>query len=266
MANTELLTFALELAAVAAGELVPRFHACAVARKEDGTVVTEADRVAEREMRQRIRARYPSHGIIGEEEGAIPGREDRQWVIDPLDGTTWFSLGVPKFGTLIALLEEGRPVLGVIHLPITRESVYAEIGGGCWYVRAGGRAETVRVDDTATRLSDAFVSFSGVDGSELRSPTGRWRFAGLLRRAREIEFLGDCLQYTLVARGRFHAAIDSVMQPWDSAAVVPCIREAGGVVSTLDRQYDEVVFGGSLLASSNMRLHEEMLAAINGSG
>lgn len=264
MANTEFLSFALELAAAAASEIVPRFQACDIKRKDDGSVVTDADCAAEREICRRIRARFPSHGIIGEEEGVSTWREHWQWVVDPIDGTMSYSLGVAKFGTLIALLEAKKPILGVVHLPMTRESLYAETGHGCWYARNGKAAQQVWVDTEAENICDARISLSGVDDSELRGKTARWRLSGLLNRAHEVEFIGDCVQYTLVARGHVHAALDSRMYPWDSAAVVPCILEAGGVVSTLDGRYDEVTFGGSLLASGNRRLHEEILNLING--
>jgi len=264
MAHTEFLTFALELAAVAAKEILPRFQKCNVSHKGDGTIVTEADRMAERQMRRRIRARYPSHGIVGEEEGTTVGSTDHQWFIDPIDGTMCFSLGVAKFGTLIALLEEGKPRLGVIHLPVTHESVFAEVGGGCWYVRGASRPQLVRVDQTVSQLSDAFVSLSGIEGSKMDDKTARPRLANLIGRTHQIEFIGDCVQYALVARGRIHAALDYVMKPWDTAAVVPCIREAGGVVSTLNGKSDQVVNGGSLVASCTRRLHEELLATING--
>jgi histidinol-phosphatase len=264
MAHSELLTFALDLAAVAAKEILPRFQMCTISQKDDGTVVTEADRVAEREMRRCIRGRYPSHGIVGEEEGATLGTTERQWFIDPIDGTMCYSLGVPKFGTLIALLEEGRPTLGVIHLPVTRESVFAEEGGGCWYVRGSSSPQLVRADPTVSSLSDAFVSLSGIEGSEKDGKAAGPRLTRLIGRPRQIEFIGDCVQYALVARGRIHAALDLFMKPWDTAAVVPCIREAGGVVSTLEGKSDQVVHGGSLVASCTRRLHEEVLAAING--
>jgi len=261
--DNELLSFALELAAVAAAEILPRFQACGMSRKGDGTIVTEADVAAKQAIRRHIRDRYPCHGIIAEEEGVTLGRESRQWVIDPLDGTTCYSYGVPKFGTLIALLEDGRPVIGVIHLPVTCETIYAQIGGGCWYVRNGASPRPVIIERAGLRLADARISLSGVDGCELRDTMAKWHFAGLLAQAGEVEFIGDCVQYTLVARGRFHAALDPIMQPWDSAAVVPCILEAGGVVSTLDGRYDDIVFGGSILASCGRRLHEEILTVIN---
>lgn len=263
MPTSEFLSFALELAAKAAEEVLPRFQRCGVSRKDDGTLVTEADVAAESAIRGRIRVRYPAHGILGEEQGSTDGCEDRLWVIDPIDGTKCFGLGVPKFGTLIALLEAGTPILGVIHLPMTRETVYAETGGGCWYSQNGGSGVLVRVDSKASRLADAMISISGLEGSDVRG-NGRWQLARLLDRACEVEFIGDCLQYALLARGRIHAAFDTVMRPWDSAAIVPCVREAGGVVSTLDGRYDDIVFGGSLLASGNRGLHEEILEAGNG--
>src|SRR5262245_28297967 len=111
--TTELLSFALELAGVAEAEIVPRFRQVATELKSDGTVVTEADREAEKAMRARIAQRFPQHAILGEELGPDgPSGARYRWVLDPVDGTILFTLGVPTFGTLVGLLDEGQPVLG----------------------------------------------------------------------------------------------------------------------------------------------------------
>lgn len=260
------LTFALELAKVAASEALKRFYSHTVSSKDDGSLVTDADRLAERKMRGLIIERYASHGILGEEEGELKGSDDYQWVLDPIDGTASFVLGIPKFGTLIALLEQGNPRLGVIHLPVTQETLYAEVGMGCWYVRGDTNPILTRVNRSVTPLKDATISLSGVDCSELRKGMSKQNclLGGLIRDVGCIEFVGDCVQHMLVAKGNLHVALDSVMQPWDSAAIIPCIREAGGVVSTLQGEYENVVFGGSLLSSCDSQLHEEVLGMING--
>jgi fructose-1,6-bisphosphatase/inositol monophosphatase family enzyme len=125
----ELLDFALQLARAAADQIRPHYHNCVVDTKPDGTEVTEADRRAEEAVREMITRHFPDANILGEEFGATDGSKTRyRWVIDPLDGTTWFTLGVPIFGTLIAFLEDDEPLAGVIHFPVTGETIYAGKG------------------------------------------------------------------------------------------------------------------------------------------
>src|SRR5205823_2775455 len=125
------LSFAIDLAYAASREILARFPPTAVETKPDGTPLTQADRSAEAVMRKMIRAAYPAHGILGEEEGEILGDGEHQWLLDPLDGTSSFALGLPNFGTLAALLKRGYPLLGVVHLPVTSETLFAERGAGC---------------------------------------------------------------------------------------------------------------------------------------
>lgn len=260
-----LMSFALDLATVASSDILRRFPPKRVHAKEDGSVVTDADRAAEKAMRRRIRKKYPSHRILGEEYGEVVGRDDFQWLLDPIDGTRLFTMGVPMFGTLIGLLEGGNPRAGVVHLPVSDETLFAETGRGCWYMRAGRKPVRVHVDGSVSNMKRATVSTSSIDCSELRSGAKGLLFhlGEFLREARSIEFVGGCVQHLLVAKGDLHVGLDAEMYPWDIAAFVPCIREAGGVVSTLDGDYDNVVFGGSLLSSCNRQLHEEVVRLLN---
>ena len=259
------LSFALRLAGAAEEEILARFGSARVSTKEDGSEVTVADRCAEATMRALIRETYPSHGVLGEEEGQTRGTENYQWVLDPIDGTACYSLGIPKFGTLVALLEGPVPRLGVVHLPFTAETLYAERAKGCWYVRRGQKPKRVHVDTTVARLDAAYVSLSGLEHSEIAAAKWpqRFRLGPLICAANRVEFIGDCIQHMLVARGRLHAALDAVMHPWDSAAIVPCIQEAGGVVSTMDGRTDDIAFGGSLLSSCSLPLHNRILELLN---
>lgn len=263
--HSPYLDFALGLGRAAAKEIMPRFQRVSIETKADGTEVTEADRQAEAVMRNLIGEKFPSHAILGEEGGETPGSSDLCWVLDPIDGTTWFSLGIPKFGTLIALLEDREPVLGVIHLPATDEVLYAETGGGCWYRHGKQESELVRVDNKIESLSEAFVSSAGVHNSEILPELGPGPFqmTEIIRSAKKFRFVGDCVQHMLVARGILHAALDSLMQPWDSAALIPCLREAGGTVSTMDGDFDNTVFGGSLITSCSASLHDDLLSKLN---
>jgi histidinol-phosphatase len=256
-----LLEFALQLVKVAAEQIMPHYYSCVVNMKPDGTDVTEADRRAEEVVREMIAKRLPDHSILGEEFGATSGsRTQYRWVVDPLDGTTWFALGVPIFGTLVALLEDDEPLIGVIHFPVTGETVYAGKGLGCWFKVGDTTPVRVRVG-SKVGLKDAVVSAAGVHSSNIHTYSGQvpYNLTGLIDRVRKFRFCGDCLQHALVCRGRIHAAVDTLMQPWDSAAIIPCIEEAGGIATTLSGQRKEVVFGGNLLTSCDALLHHEIL-------
>jgi histidinol-phosphatase len=262
-----LLEFALELARLAEAEILPRFRRVSYSLKPDGSEVTEADREAERAMREAIVRRFPGHAVLGEELGQS-GPEDahRRWVLDPVDGTVWFTLGVPTFGTLIGLLEEREPVLGVVHFPGMGETVYAARGLGCWCRRGGAAPERLRV---ASRLPlrDAFVSAGGAHGSDILPEAGTAvSLTTLIRGARKMRFVGDCLQHALVCQGRLHAALDTVMQPWDVAALIPCVEEAGGVATDIAGRREGLVSSGSLLTSCDADLHREILAALGAPG
>lgn len=257
----ELLNFALHLATAAAEQIMPYYQNCVVKIKPDGTEVTEADRRAEEVVREMITKQFPDDSILGEEFGATNRQKTKyRWVIDPLDGTAWFSLGVPIFGTLIALLEDDEPLIGVIHFPVTGETTYAGKGLGCWY----------KVDDTApvqvrvgskVGLEEAVVSAAGVHSSNIHTNSGEmpYNLIGLIQQVRKFRFCGDCLQHALVCRGRIHVAVDTLMKPWDSAAIIPCIEEAGGIATTLSGHRKGIVFGGNLLTSCDMSLHHEIL-------
>ena len=252
------LDLALRLAQTAEDEILPRFRTVSVTRKPDGTEVTEADREAERVMRERLAEERPGHAVLGEEFGQ-EGPDDARyrWVLDPVDGTAGFTIGVPLFGTLVALLEDGEPVVGVIHFPAIEETVYAARGDGCWFQTAEDEV-SVSVDpvealDAATVTTTALHS-SDVAATDDQTP---YRLTDLVRQAGKFRFVTDCLQHALVARGRTHAAVDTLMHPWDVAALVPCVREAGGVAQPLDPNADDVVFGGSLVtAGSESLLHK----------
>lgn len=263
------LEFALATARDAGVLIMSHFRRCDADYKPDGSEVTVADREAELLIRAAIARQYPEHDILGEEFGrkgaeTAPRSDGRPlWIIDPIDGTTSFTWGIHAFGTLIALLINDEPVVGVIHMPALDESVFATKGGGCWF--RAGRAEADRVRVAACNgLSAALVSASGVQASDIgpEDDSPRYGLSRVLSRARKLRFCGDCLQHALVCRGRIHAAIDTIMQPWDIAALIPCIEEAGGVATSMTGERRDVVFSGSLLTSANHTLHRELLEAL----
>lgn len=259
-----LLDQALALLPVARAEILPRFRHAAVETKGDGTPVTEADRSAERAMRAVLRATQPTHRITGEEYGTDgPADAALEWLLDPIDGTAWFTLGIPLFGTLIALLEDGEPVLGVIDLPGMDETTYAARGLGCWH-RVGSLAPVrVQVDPVRT-LAESYVSCSGTHGSDMTDPGSTVGIRKLVRDSGRFRFVADCLQHAMVCRGMLHGAVDTLMQPWDSAAIIPCVLEAGGVVAGLDGRRERVTYAGGLVSAASEQVLQSILSSIKG--
>ncbi len=215
------LEFAVETAWRAGRVTLAHFQTgIAAETKPDHSPVTIADRAAEALCRELIAARYPRDGILGEEAGETRPGSRRRWIIDPIDGTRSFVRGVPLYSVLLALEEEGEPVLGVIHLPALNETVWAARGEGCWW--DGRRALVSQVD----RLEDAAVCWSGDLPPQERKMAA---LRVLAARAGTARTWGDAYGYALVATGRAEAMIDPVVQPWDTAPLRPIVEEAGGV-------------------------------------
>ena len=265
--KNEILEFALSLAGNAEAAIMPVFRHCTVRFKSDGTEVTDADKRAEEVMRESIGKRFPKHLVLGEEFGGPQGpTRESLWVLDPIDGTTSFAAGLPIFGTLIAFLENGEPQIGVIHFPAMGETVYAAKGSGCWvHVRGEASPQQVRASQTID-IADAFISAGGTRPSDIEPPaTGRsCKLSSLILKPRKFRFISDCVQHALVAQGRIDAAIDPEMNPWDIAALIPCVEEAGGVVSDLGGIREHLTWQSSLLSSSTPGLHAQILRVLQG--
>lgn len=220
------IALANALADAAGGAIRPFFRApCNVETKDDASPVTEADRAAEVAMRRLIEAEYPRDGIIGEEFGEKPGSTGRQWVLDPIDGTVSFMAGRPIFGTLIALLEEGRPVLGVIDQPIARER----------WVGAAGRRTMFNGVEVATRACTALDGATlATTSPHLFSESEAEAFLRLIAKASASSlrqgpvYGGDCYNYGLLAAGHIDIVIESGLKIHDFAALVPIVEGAGG--------------------------------------
>lgn len=235
-------------------------HRAHAGRKSDGSEVTAADRDAERMLRVCLATAWPGDEICGEEYGGTLSDRGRCWLVDPIDGTASYVLGIPMFGTLIALVVDGVPVLGCIHLPALGETTYAATGQGCWLRRPGGRAQRVRV--AAPRpLSEAKVSMTSVKEKSWYERPGGAEVARLTRAVGRLRMAGDCVQYALLCRGALDAAVDPFMKPWDIAALVPCVTEAGGVISDLQGASNRLLKRTSMVAASSARLRDEIVRA-----
>jgi histidinol-phosphatase len=196
--------------------------------------VTDADRAAERLLRERIARDRPGEGVLGEEEGDDASAV--RWIVDPIDGTRNFSRGIPVWATLIALERKGEVVCGVVSAPALGRRWWAARGMGAF---ADG--EAIRVSGVS-ELAQASVSCSyGRDLALLEPQT--WHARGL----------GDFWQHMLVAEGALDAAVDSRLSIWDHAAVEPIVTEAGGRFGPMGEQW----------VSSNGLLHETVVAALS---
>jgi histidinol phosphatase-like enzyme (inositol monophosphatase family) len=231
-----------------------------VEQKSDRSPVTVADRQAEELLRARIAERFPNDAILGEEHGATSGTTEFRWVIDPIDGTKSFIHGVPLYTTLVGVLQNDRPILGVIHAPAAGETVYAATGRGCFYIAsAGGEPKPTRVSNVS-RLADALLLTSEVATfSSGRSPDALDVYLRLERAAKLTRTWGDGYGYLMVATGRAEVMIDPEMDLWDTAALLPIIEEAGGRFT--DWQGQRTVHSRDALGTNGL-VGDEVLAIV----
>lgn len=246
--------FAVELAEKS-GEFIRPFFASpslVVETKSDSTPVTQADRGAEELMRGLIRKKFPGHGILGEELGEENAGAEFSWVLDPIDGTKSFASACPLFGTLIALLHGGQPVLGVIHQPILRQLM---VGNGAATTLNG---RTVRCRATTDMAEATLLTSDPLNPAKYQNGAA---FDALAHRAKLVRTWGDCYGYLLVAGGWADVMCDPVMNPWDIAALVPVVRGAGGVIT--DWQGRNAVGAKSIVAAATPALHAQVIRALN---
>lgn len=211
-----------------------------VETKRDGSPVTEADRAAEQAARDWIMSRFPEDGIMGEELEVLRPEAPRRWIIDPIDGTKTFVRGVPLWGTLIAICEGENVLAGAACFPAVDETIAAAPSLGCWW--NGTRAKVSQVGD----LSQATVLTTDERFRDHATFGDGWR--RLSERALIARSWGDCYGYLLVATGRAEVMTDPVMSPWDAAALMPAITEAGGVFT--DWKGRPSAFGGNVVATN----------------
>jgi histidinol-phosphatase len=241
--------------------ILGHLHRVKIRHKADGSEVTVADRAAERLLRRHLRAAWPRDAVLGEEYGGNLARVGRCWLLDPIDGTASYVLGLPMFGTLVSLLIDGEPVFGCIHLSALKETTYAARGLGCWLTRGGARPRRVRV--AAPRpLNSAQVGLTSVKESDLARRRGPWRLTDLARTVGRLRLVGDCVQYALLCRGALDAAIDPLMKPWDIGAIAPCVLEAGGSISDLNGETAQIVERSSFIAASSANLRRAICARV----
>ncbi|MFP4166831.1 MAG: inositol monophosphatase family protein [Opitutales bacterium] len=244
----EFAGFASSLCREAASEIVPHYRSdVAIEKKRDATPVTVADRNAEKRIREIIRKHYPNHGIIGEEFGNENSDAEFVWVLDPIDGTKSFISGVPLFATLIALLHNGRPLIGAIHQPILEQLVL-------------GDGETTTLNGTpvqgrpARPLAEASLVTTDPIQEQLRQNDARWD--DLPPQAALYRSWGDAGGYILLCSGFVDIMCDPVLEIWDYAALLPCLAGAG--IKATGWSGGDVLEERSVIAAKPA-LHEEVM-------
>ncbi|OBK14365.1 histidinol-phosphatase [Mycobacterium asiaticum] len=249
------LQFALALADRADTVTRARFGALdlRVDTKPDLTPVTDADRAVESELRAAIAERRPDDSVLGEEFGGTTTFSGRQWIIDPIDGTKNFVRGVPVWASLIALLQDGIPVVGVVSAPALQRRWWAASGAGAFASVDGGPARALSVS-AVTQLNSASLSFSSLSGwAQLGL---RQHFLDLTDTVWRVRAYGDFLSYCLLAEGAVDVAAEPEVSVWDLAALDVLVREAGGRFTALDGTPGP--HGGSAVATNGI-LHEQVL-------
>jgi histidinol-phosphatase len=252
------LTLALALADRADAVTLARFGALdlRVDTKPDLTPVTDADQAVETALRAALAADRPDDDILGEEFGGTTTFSGRQWIIDPIDGTKNFVRGVPVWATLIALLEDGVPRVGVISAPALDRRWWAAHGRGAFGAVGGAPAQRLTVSAVAD-LGSASLSFAGMSNWALRGL--RDQFLALTDTVWRVRAYGDFWHYCLLAEGAIDIAVEPAVSVWDLAALDVLVREAGGRFTDLGGGAGP--HGGSAVAT-NAALHDQVLDAL----
>jgi len=241
-----------------AGELtLEHFGRAAVRYKANDTEVTAADLAAEAFIRAAITEAFPDDGILGEEGDDRPSRSGRRWVVDPIDGTRSFAVGVPLYTMLLALEVDGRAVLGCCHVPVLGQTLVAATGAGAWI--DGRPARVSECDD----LSAAKVVTSGLEyWRDSSTDAHRAGFERLVNATRFTRTWGDGYGYFLVATGRVDVYCDPICgERWDIAPMPVLLTEAGGRISQFD---GEAVAPWTSVVAANARLHDPARALLVG--
>ncbi len=227
----------------------------AVEHKADSSPVTLADREAEAALRSLIEQRYPQHGFLGEESGSFNPDAEYRWVIDPIDGTKNFMIGKPIFGTLIALIHKGSPVLGIIDCPLTDERWSG------YHHTAFINNTSVSVDKNNKQLNECTLSTTS---PYLFSTDKKPRFDAIRASVRHTVYGNDCYAYGLLASGHLDLVVESGLKRHDVMALIPVIKGAGGIIT--DWEGSDITCGTEetdVIASAHPVAHTEALRLLS---
>jgi histidinol phosphatase-like enzyme (inositol monophosphatase family) len=250
----ELVALAHRLAD-AARPIVARYFRTPVTvdDKSDLSPVTVADREAETAMRALLDRHAPSHGVFGEEHGAVRTDAEFVWVLDPIDGTKAFITGLPIFGTLIALLRNGRPVMGIIDQPILGERWVGVMGERSTLNGKPVAVRTCASLDLAYMYSTAPLMFPGSFEQAHRT---------LTERVKLFRWGGDCYAYGLLASGHVDLVVEASLKLYDFAALVPVVKGAGGLITDWSGKELDMQSDGTVLAAGDPAIHRAAAALL----
>ena len=252
-----LTAFALSLAELSGQTILPLFRSTLKVdnkRAADWDPVTEGDRAAERVIREAIEKTYPTHGIIGEEYGEKKGSSAYTWILDPIDGTRAFVIGMPTWTTLIALYKDGKPFLGLMNQPFVGEVFYGSPDGAFFQRGSDKRALKCALPKPLAQ------ALAGTTSPHLYQPESH--IENLRRKTRLLRYGGDAYFFALVAAGHMDIALDAGVQIYDIAALIPIVTAAGGVVGCWDD--GDVTKGGNVMMASCQELFDEAKKVLGG--
>ncbi len=219
--------------------------------KSDDSPVTIADKKAEEIMREEIMKQFPNHGILGEEFGEHNSSSSYKWILDPIDGTKSFICGTVTFGTLIALVKDGEPILGVINQPILKEFLFGDNNS----TELNNQIVKVR---PCENFSEAVLLTT--DYLDIKKYQDGNKFDELTGKVKLYRNWGDCFGYYLLSTGFADIMVDPIMNVWDSMALIPVIKGAGGIIT--DYQGNDPVKGNSIIAASP-EIHKKVIQILN---
>jgi myo-inositol-1(or 4)-monophosphatase len=259
MTAIDFASFVDQLAATSGDTILPFFRtALAVENKKAGGFdpVTAADRAAEQAMRVLIRRTFPDHGVLGEEYGSEGTDAEYVWVLDPIDGTKSFIIGMVAWGTLIGLMRFGEPVFGMMHQPFTRERFSGDGGAAHYRGPAGDRDLHVRA---CASLDDAILSTTSPLLMNAADRSACVRVENTVKLSR---YGGDCYAYCMLAAGLIDLVIETEIKPHDIVPLIPIVTGAGGIVTTWENGPAQA--GGRIIVAGDARVHKAALEVLNG--
>ena len=252
-----LLETAHDLADASASAILPYFRKTLEIdnKAEAGRFdpVTAADRAAERAIVDELQSAWPDHGVEGEEYGIQPGTSPYRWIIDPIDGTKAFILGMPTWGTLMGLVHDEVPVFGMMNQPFTNERFWSAADGAV-FRGPDGREQRIETRACAS-LADAMFMTTHLDMFKDGPETAG--FEAIRRATRTTRYGGDCYSYCMLAAGHVDLVVEASLKPYDIAALIPIIEAAGGVCTTWTGE--SAARGGCVVAAGDPRVHAAAL-------
>ena len=226
----------------------------AIDDKTDNSPVTIADREAETAMRDLLTRHVPEHGVFGEEHGAVRTDAEYVWVLDPIDGTKAFITGLPIFGTLIALLHRGKPVMGIIDQPILKER----------WLGVEGQRSTFNGQPISVRACPSLANAYMYSTAPIMFPGAYEKpHEALTKKVKLFRWGGDCYAYGLLASGHVDLVVEASLKLYDFAALVPVVKGAGGLITDWRGKELDMNSDGSVLAAGDAKIHAESMRILD---